>query len=59
MSELTVCNYCNLQDLKERYGEENIFLFAKDDWIEVRKKKGKEYEPIGVSFLALPLQCVC
>jgi hypothetical protein len=57
MSELTRCNYCTLQSIKARHGEDQVFIrYNGHGWLEVRIH-GKD-EPLAW-FLILTAHCVC
>ena len=62
MSELTLCNFCSLQKLKRRYGEENVRVnrdLDKDGWLEVKVRDEQGWHSAGHWFLALTDHCVC
>jgi hypothetical protein len=71
VSELTKCNWHNLQDFIAKYGEQNLRLEADENWICVMRWTPKRpvteidysihsdnWEHIA-SFLALTTTCVC
>ncbi len=54
MSELTSCNFCNVQDLKRRYGKDLKLQKSRDGWIDATVK-GK----FKASFMKVTKECAC
>lgn len=55
VSELTRCNYCNLEEVKRQHPDADVHVRTDDGWLQVYV----DAEPIGMWFLALTTHCVC
>ena len=58
MSELTLCNYCTLEDIKRRHGKVELRRTA-DRWVDVLVQDGDDDWKVVASFAALPEGCAC
>ena len=68
MSFRTKCNFCNLQSLKKRYGEDRLIIQKitpgmksqwHEGWTEVSLKERNGDERFLAVFVRLTNQCVC
>lgn len=55
MSDLTMCNYCNLDWIKKRHAGKTVELKPEDAWLRVYV----DGKPYGALFKAITESCVC